>query len=127
MATLDTLSGLLCSGFEGRLIVGITNLTPRSISLPYADDFLTIEFHRLSAPAEHPYSGPYQGVRNLRPADIAFIAEGEGLALSEVLTTLRSLSENVGVLSKDLTTLKWVIPLIVGVGMAIVGIIVGLK
>ncbi len=37
-------------GFHGRLIVGLTNLTPSAVPLPFKDDFVTIEFHKL----EHP-------------------------------------------------------------------------
>src|SRR5213076_3270657 len=92
-------------GYKGKLIVGITNLTPKPITLPYKDDFLSIEFHRLEEPAAHPYSGPYQGRKELGPEEIEFIIESEGMALSEVLTTLRSLSANVGTLTTDGTAL----------------------
>src|SRR5512133_3927401 len=34
-------------GFEGRLIIGLTNLTPKPISLPFKDDFVSVEFHKL--------------------------------------------------------------------------------
>ena len=47
-------------GFHGRLIIGITNLTPKAISLPFKDDFVTVEFHKLEKPCLRPYSGPYQ-------------------------------------------------------------------
>src|SRR5438105_1417418 len=106
-------------GYQGKLIVGITNLTPRPITLPYKDDFLSIEFHRLEVPASKPYSGPYQGRKELGPEEIAFIMESEGMALSDVLTTLRSLSANVGTLTSDVTALtnemkhyKWVVPVV---------------
>ena len=121
-------------GFYGRLIIGITNLTPKPVSLPYKDDFVSVEFHRLEEPAEHPYDGPYQGKLELGAEEIEFITESEGMALSEVLTTLRSLSSNVGTLTNDVTTLtsefrsyKWAVPSMVGIGMAVIGIIVALK
>jgi len=120
-------------GYHGRLIIGITNLTPRSISVPYKDDFLSVEFHKLEEPASKAYDGPYQDKVNLGPEELSFITESESMALSEVLTTLRSLSENVGTLSEDLTilttefrTFKWVVPIIVAIGMTVIGIIVGL-
>ena len=60
--------------------------------------------------------------------------EGEGMALSDVLTTLRSLSANVGTLTSDLTALtnemkhyKWVVPVLLVIGMAIIGAIVAIK
>lgn len=121
-------------GYHGRLIIGIMNLTPKSISLPYKDDFVSVEFHRLDQPAERPYSGPYQGKLDLGAEEIESITESEGMALSEVLTTLRSLSENVGTLTRNLEALttefrsyKWVVPIIVALGIAVIGVIVSLK
>jgi dCTP deaminase len=121
-------------GYKGKLIVGVTNLTPKPITLPYKDDFLSIEFHRLEEPSAHPYSGPYQGRKELGPEEIEFIIESEGMALSDVLTTLRSLSANVGTLTKDVTALtsemkhyKWVVPVLLVIGMAIIGAIVAIK
>lgn len=121
-------------GYQGKLIVGITNLTPKQITLPYKDDFLSIEFHRLEEPASKPYNGPYQGRKELGPEEIESIVGSEGMAFSEVLTTLRSLSANVGALTTDVTTLtsemryyKWVVPVILAIGMAVIGVIVTLK
>lgn len=121
-------------GYQGRLIVGITNLTPKVITLPHLDDFLSMEFHRLAEPSQHPYSGPYQGRMELGPEEIEFITESEGMALSEVLNTLRSLSANVGTLTTDVTALttemkhyKWVIPVLLTVGLAAIAIIAALK
>jgi len=112
-------------GYHGRMIIGVTNMTPQRVSFPYKDDFLTIELHQLEEPAEE-YDGPYQGIRELRPEDIQFILEREGAALPELLQTMRSLSTNVGKLSADVRTLKWVIPIIVGAGMAVVAILTGI-
>lgn len=121
-------------GFNGRLIVGITNLTPKSISIPYKDDFLSVEFHKLEEPVAQPYNGPYQDKMELGPEEIEFITESEGMALSEVLISLRSLSENVGTLAAKLDALtaefrsfKWTVPIIVAIGIAVIGVIVGLK
>jgi Flp pilus assembly protein TadB len=70
----------------------------------------------------------------LGPEEIEFITESEGMALSEVLNTLRSLSANVGTLTTDVTALttemkhyKWVIPVLLVIGMAIIGAIVAIK
>lgn len=114
-------------GYHGRLIIGITNLTPRAISLPYKDDFLSIELHRLEEATTKPYTGPYQDRLELGPEEIEVITESEGMALSEVLTTLRSLSQNVAGLTSEVKMLKWAIPAIVALGIAIIGAIVGLK
>jgi dCTP deaminase len=114
-------------GYSGRLIIGLTNLTPRPISFPHKDDLLTVEFHRLDQASTKPYSGPYQNKTELGAEEIEFITEREGLALSEMLTTLRSLSENVGKLTTEMKTLQWLIPLIVGIGMAVISVVVALK
>ena len=113
-------------GYRGRLIVGLTNLTPRPVTLSFKDDFLSVEFHRLGVPARKPYDGPYQGRTELGAEEIEFIAESEGMALSEVLTTLRSLSQNVGALSTEVRSVKWSIPIILAVGLAVIGTIVAL-
>lgn len=114
-------------GYHGRLIVGVTNLTPKPVSLPYKDDFISVEFHRLEEPAKKPYSGPYQDKLELGAEEIEFIIESEGMALSEVLTTMRSLSENVGKLASEVKMIKWLVPIIVGFGITVIGIIVALK
>lgn len=113
-------------GYHGRLIVGITNLTPSPISLPYMDDLLSVEIHRLEQATTKPYNGPYQGRLQLGPEEIEAITETEGMALSEVMKTLQSLSVNVGTMAAEIKTLKWAIPIIVGLGMAIISIIVAI-
>lgn len=97
-------------GYSGRLTVGLTNLRPKPITLAYGDDFLSVEFHRLREPAE-PYSGPFQGRDGLRPEDIEFVTEGTGMAYSEVLETLRSVSASVATLSSAVGFLKWALSL----------------
>jgi hypothetical protein len=116
------------------LMVGITKLTPKAVSLPHLDDFLSMEFHQLAEPVTRPYSGPYQGRTELGPEEIEFITESEGMALSEVLNTLRSLSANVGTLTTDVTTLtnemrhyKWVVPVLLLIGLSVIAVITGLK
>jgi dCTP deaminase len=92
-------------GYHGRLIVGVSNLSPRALSLPYGEDFLTVEFHRLEEPTTKPYIGPYQGKLELGPEEIRAIVEAESMALPEVLKTLRGLSENVGEVTGRIDTL----------------------
>lgn len=110
-------------GYHGRLIIGITNLTPKPVSLPFKDDLVSVEFHRLEEPTQRPYDGPYQGKLDLGPEDIEAIIESEGMALSEMLTTLRSLSANVGALTKEVRILEYAI----GIGLAVISILVALK
>ncbi|HKW29944.1 MAG TPA: dCTP deaminase, partial [Verrucomicrobiae bacterium] len=117
-------------GYHGRLIIGLTNLTPKSVTLPYKDDLLTVEFHKLEEATTKPYTGPYQGKMELGAEEIEAITQSEGMALSEMITTLRSLSANVGKLSADMTWMKWVLLAGVGIlalGIAIIGILVELR
>jgi hypothetical protein len=110
-------------GFRGRLILGLTNLTTKTIALTYADDFVTVEFHRLSEQTTKPYEGPYQDKTEFGPSDIEFIMETEGMSLSEMLLTLRTLTQNVGALTGQIGMFKWVVPLIAAVmlvGMAVI-------
>ena len=98
--------------------------------LAFGDDLLSVEFHRLSEASTHPYDGPYQDRLTLGPEEIESISENEGMAFSEVLTTLRSLSQNVGALASEVKVLKFWIPVmltVVTIGIAVIGLIVALK
>jgi dCTP deaminase len=147
-------------GYHGRLTVALANLSPKPISLSYGDDFVTVEFHQLSQPSTRLYDGPYQDNLSLGPDDIEAIVETEGLAFAEVLTTLRSLSQNVGGMTEHVDTLRedvkhlntnmeslgadvrgltsrlaemtgrltesrWIFPVLMGLLMALVGIVIG--
>ena len=57
---LATIGPQVDPDFEGRLIIGLTNLSSKPIVLPYKDRFLTIEFHRLEQPSSTP--GRYMNV-----------------------------------------------------------------
>jgi dCTP deaminase len=148
-------------GYHGRLTIALANLSPRPISLSHGEDFVSIEIHRLELPSSKPYDGPYQGRLSLGPEEIETIAESEGLAFSEVVTTLRSLSANAGNLTNDVGKLttdvsgltsnvqqltadvrtlmsriaelagqfsgsRWLVPLLVGLIMGLLGMIVGI-
>lgn len=110
-------------GYYGRIIVGVTNLTPKPISLPYKDDFLSIEIHRLEEATTKPYIGLYQGRLELGPEEIESIMEAEGMALSEVIKTLGSLSKNVSLMANQVKLLLWALPITV----AIIALIIALK
>ncbi len=114
-------------GFYGQLNITLVNLTPQAIVLPYKDDFLSAEFHKLEAPATHPYSGPYQGREGLGPEEIAAIAEGGGIAFSEIIMMLRSLSQNVGSLSSHVRIMEWSIPTLLVIGIGVIAVLVAIK
>src|SRR6266571_4289584 len=110
-------------GYHGRLVVGLTNLSPKPITLAHKDSFISVEFHRLEEPSIKPYSGPFQDKMELDAEDTAFITETEGLAFSEVLTTLRSLSSNVAVLTREVRTMEWAVGISVGVIALLVAVV----
>lgn len=49
------------------------------------------------------------------------------MPFSEVITTLQSVSKSVATLAGEVKTLQWTMPLIVTIGIAVIGIIVALK
>lgn len=114
-------------GFEGSIKIGLYNLTPKAVSLGHRDHILTLEIHRLAKAVDKPYSGEYQSQFGLSAKDMETIAEGDGMAFSEVLTTLRSLSANVAGLSDKMTDLTgqmktppWMVPLIVTIFVTVI-------
>jgi len=121
-------------GFSGVLVVRMVNLATKPIALPYEDPFLTIQFFRLSSPVQTPYAGPSQGQSGISARDIQDLVETEGLTLGQVMKTLSALAKNVSELAKDVSELRgsvnrlsWLVPLIVTVGMVVIGIVVALK
>lgn len=114
-------------GFEGSITLGLANLTPKPVSLAHRDDILTLEIHRLDKPVANPYSGPYQQKYGLTVDDLDSIAEGDGMAFSEVLTTLRSLSANVADLTSQMKTVQWMMPTITAIGFAVIAVLVAIN
>ena len=123
-------------GFNGRLKIGITNLSPHAIAMPFEDDFITIEIHKLHMPCQKPYAGDYQGDTELSPRDIEAVAEGDNIGFAKMLDTMRALSKNVSELTmnvdkqikqseivvKQNKSIMW----LVGIGLAIIGLMTGL-
>ncbi len=121
-------------GYRGRLVLGLMNLSPSDIVLAYREQLCSVEFHKLREAAGKPYSGPYQDKLRLSSSDVEPLIRSEGMAFSEILTTLRSLSatvqqltHDVSMLTHDVSTLKWWTVSIVGAGIGIIAILVGLK
>ena len=121
-------------GFEGVLVVRVSNLAPRRITLAYGAPFLTVQFFKLTQPVANPYSGSRQGQTGLRPVDIEELSNTDSPTFGGMLKTLTALAGDVGTLSRDVAglkgsirTLTWLLPLIVVFGISVMGIIVGLK
>lgn len=113
-------------GFDGILVVRVTNLAPQRVTLPYEDSFLTAQFFWLSSPVEKPYSGSRQGQTGLDPADIREMANPESPTIGGMVRSLASLAKDVGELKNSVKWMAWAIPIIVTIGITVIGIIVGL-
>lgn len=106
-------------GFEGRLIVGLVNLSPHPVPLTYLDDFLTVEFHELHAEAPA-YNGPYQLRDRITADDIDHFVGGQGIVYSEVVSSLATLNRTVGELKGSVSILVWAMgTVIVALGVAV--------
>ena len=124
-------------GYEGRLKIGVTNLSPHVVSFPFEDDFITLEIHRLPVPTGQAYDGPYQGNETLSPEDIAIVTEGDNIGFAKMLDSLRSLSENVSELTKNVNQFTEQSKIVkqqnkftlwmVGVGLAFIALMVTFK
>lgn len=126
---LVMLTGLqIDPGFEGVLVVGLYNASPRSLTLEYSAPFCTVEFHRLARPVQTPFRpGEEQKQGQIPRADKDYLRMLETESLSEMSESLRKLTVDVGSLASSVRVLQWVVPTIVAVGMTVIGIIVKLK
>lgn len=122
---LALLSGLqIDPGFEGFLVLGLANLSPRSIAVDHGDPFCTIEIHRLERPAEKAYDGRYsmeQREPRIPRADKDYLRTIETMSVSDLTQALLTLSRNVQNLSQQFYLL-WV-PLLVASLAALAGIL----
>ena len=110
-------------GFHGRLIIGITNLTPQDISMTYLDKFLTIELHKLDTAVLKPYNGKYQKRMELTSEEISIIADKDGVPLVKVMDSMNQLKREVHGLTKTQELLLWGI----GIGFTVLTIVLALK
>lgn len=115
-------------GFEGILVLGIYNASPRNLTLDYLAPFCTVEFHRLARSATKPYaSGEEQRRGEIPRADKDYLRTLETQTLSELSSAVRQTSMNVGDLSSTVKTMSnilyyVVIPLLLVIIAAILGL-----
>ena len=95
-----------------------------------------MEIHKLHMPCQKPYAGDYQGDTALSPRDIEAVVEGDNIGFAKMLDTMRALSKNVSELTinvdkqikqseialKQNKAIMW----LVGIGLAIIGLMTGL-
>lgn len=109
---LSILSGpQIDPGFKGVLVVGLSNLSPRDITIPYKERFCTLEFYKLVEPASELYHGEYQDQAGISPQDLENMVEAQGMTFGQVIKLLGDLSLSVKSLSESVTFLKWMIPI----------------
>jgi dCTP deaminase len=113
--------------FEGILKVRLVNLAPKKIALGYESPFLTIEFLRLGSPVSRPYSGPSLKQDGITSADMQELLNMEGMTMGQVFKTLSALAKDVAELRGAVGRLTWYLPAIIGVGIAIIGILVAVR
>ena len=80
---------------SGVLIVRVTNLAPRRITLTHEAPFLTVQFFRSAEPVAKPYAGSRQGQTGHGQTDIEELTHPDSPTLGGMvksLSTLASLS-----------------------------------
>ena len=114
-------------GFEGYLVVGLTNLSPRDITIPYGEEFCTIELYEFQEAVSQPYHGEYQGQSGISGRDLEHLVESQGMTFGEVIRSIGNLSATVNTLAERVTTLTWSVPAVLAIGLAVIGVIVAIR
>ena len=110
--------------WEGHLVLGAYNASPREIVLDYLSNIIVIEFHQLTrAPAITAKKNAEQRKGLLPKIDKDFLRTLETQSLSELGKEIRALTISVSSLDKDMKAFKWVI----GVGLVFIGLLIALK
>jgi hypothetical protein len=114
-------------GFDGVLVVRVTNLSPRRVTLPFEAPFLTVQFFLLNQPVGHPYTGSRQGQMGLQTKDMEELVHPDSPTIGGMVRSLATLAHDVGDLKTSVKWMGYAIPIIVALGIAVIGIIVGVK
>lgn len=112
---LVILAGLqIDPGFEGVLVLGLYNASPRNLTLDYLAPFCTVEFHRLAGSVKRPYvSGDEQKRGEIPRADKDYLRTLETQTLSDISSNLRTLSISVNDLTTTTKTMSKIVYLII--------------
>ena len=96
---LALLSGLqIDPGWDGHLVLGLTNLSPRNITLEYNDFLCTIEIHQLNREAGKIYQSPYMAEQRegrIPTADKDYLRTIETMSVTDLTKALIDLSSNI--------------------------------
>jgi dCTP deaminase len=108
-------------GFDGYLVLGLANLSPRAVHLRHEESVATLELHHLARAAATAYSGTYadQQVKGFIPhADVDYLRTIETLSVSDLTRALLRLSDSVAALSRDVR--KVYLPIALAILVAVV-------
>jgi hypothetical protein len=113
-------------GFEGHLVVGLYNSSPRPFVVEYQGDLCSLQFFRLRRAASTPV-GEYPEVRRgeIPRMDKEYLYSLETKSLSDLGKDVRALTQTVGGFATDLKTLKFAVyTLLIPVGLLVLAIFV---
>lgn len=104
-------------GFDGYLVLGLYNASPRKFVLEYKEPFCSVEFHKLNAPAQKLHDTD-SDLRNghLPRLDKEYLRALETETLTEMSRSVRELTQGIGVMSKVMYVV--LIPLVIGLYVA---------
>jgi len=117
-------------GYSGILTIAVSNLGPGTITIPYMEKVITIEFFKLITEATREYQGIFKDQRSIPTGDIEYIMSSTGVSISGVVREISALSRSVAELNSTVNNLKssieamkWLIPIIVGIVSGVISII----
>lgn len=121
---LALLSGLqIDRGFEGVLVLGICNISPKSFALDYQDPFCTIEIHRLEREVEKPFPESKmtdQKDGKIPRGDKDYLRIIETMSISDMTEAIVMLSTNINKLTSHVKILWFLIPLMTALLVVII-------
>jgi len=98
-------------GWDGYLVLGIYNASPRSITMDYQSPICTVDFYGLAVPASEGFrASEEQRAGEIPRVDKDYLRTLETETLSEMSESVRRLSENVSTLTT--VTYRFVIPIL---------------
>lgn len=98
-------------GWDGYLVLGMYNASPRSITLDYQSSICTVDFYSLAVPASKGFEASHEMKMGLIPkVDKDYLRALETQTLSEMSESVRQLSQNMSTLTT--ITYKIVLPIL---------------
>jgi dCTP deaminase len=123
---LILLSGIqIDPGFEGHLVLGACNLSPRSLEIRYGDPICTIELHRLNKEVLKAYTSDameQQKIGKIPMSDKDYLRTIETMSISDLTSALITLSNNVSALRKTIWQI-WIPAILLIAGSIVVSIL----